>query len=278
MLRDNRAVFGRLILLAAVVSLLLTGLTVYTYYTGLTQATDEVAGQLPAGVFRTFVEVGALAISVVSGAASSSLTEAQQIFTALFYLLLWLVTVWLLRHLLSGNTVKLRDGLYNAAAPLISTCLVALAAVAQVLPFALIVALVAAVSSTGVAGGFLWLIFGVAVVALFAALTLYWLAGTVFAGVIVTLPGTYPWAALRSARQVVAGYRRDVVLRLLWLGLVASVVMFLAVAPVVLLDVVTGYRLSAFVVLASQLVGAALFVYGSAYVYMLYRGVIDERG
>ena len=277
MLRDNRAVFGRLVTLATIVSLLLTGVTTYTYYTGLTQATDEVAGQLSAGVFRTFVEVGALTISVTSGAASSSLTEAQQVFVTLFYLLLWLVTVWLLRHLLSGNAVKLRDGLYNAAAPLISTCLVALAAAVQVLPFALIVGLIAAISSTGAASGFLWLILGVAVVALFAALTLYWLAGTVFAGVIVTLPGTYPWAALRSARQVVAGYRRDVVLRLLWLGLLVSVAMFVAVVPVVLLDVASGYRLSLFVVLTSQLVGAALFVYGSAYVYMLYRGVIDER-
>lgn len=277
MLRDNRAVFGRLVTLATIVSLLLTGVTTYTYYTGLTQATDEVAGQLSAGVFRTFVEVGALTISVTSGAASSSLTEAQQVFVTLFYLLLWLMTVWLLRHLLSGNAVKLRDGLYNAAAPLISTCLVALAAAVQVLPFALIVGLIAAISSTGAASGFLWLILGVAVVALFAALTLYWLAGTVFAGVIVTLPGTYPWAALRSARQVVAGYRRDVVLRLLWLGLLVSVAMFVAVVPVVLLDVASGYRLSLFVVLTSQLVGAALFVYGSAYVYILYRGVIDER-
>ena len=277
MLRDNRAVFGRLVTLATIVSLLLTGVTTYTYYTGLTQATDEVAGQLSAGVFRTFVEVGALTISVTSGAASSSLTEAQQVFVTLFYLLLWLVTVWLLRHLLSGNAVKLRDGLYNAAAPLISTCLVALAAAVQVLPFALIVGLIAAISSTGAVSGFLWLILGVAVVALFAALTLYWLAGTVFAGVIVTLPGTYPWAALRSARQVVAGYRHDVVLRLLWLGLLVSVAMFLSVVPVVLLDVASGYRLSLFVVLTSQLVGAALFVYGSAYVYILYRGVIDER-
>ena len=110
------------------------------------------------------------------------------------------------------------------------------------------------------------------------ALTFYWLAGTVFAAVIVTLPGTYPWAALRSARQVIAGYRRGVVLRLLWLGFVVSFVMFIVLFPIVLLDAFTGYRLSGFVVVASQLLGVALFIYSAAYVYLLYRGVIDERG
>ena len=277
-LRENRSVFGRLIALAVVISLLMTGLTAYTYYTGLTQATDEVAGQLPEGGFRTFIEVGALTASVVSGAASNTLTETQQVFAGIFYLLLWLVTVWLLRHLMSGNAVKLRDGLYNAASPLVSTCLVVLAGVAQILPFALVVALVSSIASTGAVNGLFWVVLGVIVVVLFAALTLYWLAGTVFAAVIVTLPGTYPWSALRSARQVITGYRRSVVLRLLWLGFISLVAMVVAVLPVVLLDALSGYRFSPFVVLASQLAGATLFVYGSAYVYLLYRGVIDERG
>lgn len=276
-LRENRAVFLRLIALAAGISILLTGLTSYTYYTSLTQATDEVAGQLPQGGFRAAVEGGALTISVISGAASSMLTEAQQIFTGIFYLLLWLVTVWLLRHLLSGGTVKLRDGLYNAATPLVSTCLVVLAGIVQLLPFALVVALVAAISSTGAVSGLLWIVLGAVIIMLFAALTLYWLAGTVFAGVIVTLPGTYPWAALRSARQVIAGYRRQVVLRLLWLGFVTSVSMFVTVMPIVLLDILTGYRLSGLVVMLAQFAGVALFVYGGAYVYLLYRGVIDGR-
>lgn len=276
-LGTHRAVFLRLLALASLVSLLLTGLSSYVYYTGLTQATDEVAGQLPSGMYRTFVEAGALTISVVSGAASATLNEAQQIFLGLFHLLVWLVVVWLLRHLLSGGAVKLRDGLYGAAAPLISTCLVALAGIVQLLPLALIVALMSAIGSTGSASGALWVLLGLVVLVLFVALTVYWLAGTVFAAVIVTLPGTYPWAALRSAKQVIAGYRRGVVLRLLWLGFIMSLTMFIVVLPVVLLDVLTGYRLSGLVILVSQLTSVTLFIYAGAYVYLLYRGVIDER-
>jgi hypothetical protein len=276
-LRKERALFLRLVAFALVLSLLLTGANSYAYYDGLTHATDDVAGQLAAGGLRTLVETGALTVSVISGAASSTLTEVQQLLGGFFYLFIWLVTVWLLRHSLSGNTVKLRDGLYNAGSPLISSCLVVLAGIVQVLPFALIVSLMASVSSTGALSGFVWALVGLALVVVFAALTLYWVAGTVFAAVIVTLPGTYPWAALRSARDVVAGYRRSVVLRLLWLGVMLLAATLAVMVPTVLLDALTGYRLSALVILVLQLANVALFVYGSAYVYLLYRGVIDER-
>lgn len=276
-LRKDRTLFLRLVAFALALSLLLTGANSYAYYDGLTQATDDVAGQLSAGALRTLVETGALTISVISGAASSTLTEVQQLLGGGFYLLIWLVTVWLLRHRLSGNAVTLRDGLYNAGAPLISSCLVVLAGIVQVLPFALVVSLMASVSSTGALNGFVWALLGLVLVVVFAALTLYWLAGTVFAAVIVTLPGTYPWAALRSARDVVAGYRRLVVLRLLWLGIVLLTAMLAVMIPTVLLDALTGYQLSLLVILVLQLANVVLFVYGSAYVYLLYRGVIDER-
>ena len=273
----NRTVFLRLILLVWVALLLLTGLTQHSYYSGLTQSTDEVAGELAAGVERTSIEVGALFVSVISGAASGMFSESQQIFTGIVYLLVWLVVVWLLRHLLSGNAVKLRDGLYNASAPLVSTSLVILAGMLQLLPFALVVSLVATVAASGAVSGMLWTLVGILLVVLMGALTLFGIAGTVFAGVVVTLPGTYPWAALRTARKVAAGYRRRVILRLLWLGLVLFVAALVTMLPTILLDSLTGYSLSFLVTPMTQLVSISLFVYASAYVYLMYRGVIDER-
>lgn len=277
-LAGHRAVISRLILLALAVSLLLTGLSHYVYYDDLTHSTEEVAGQIPAGAYRTLVEVGALAASIISGAVGGTMTETQNMFVGLLYLLLWLVTVWLLRHLLSGNAVGVRDGLYSAAAPLVSTCVVVFAGIIQLLPVALTVLLVATIASTGTLSGIVWVVLGVVSIILFAALSLYWLSSTAFAAVIVTLPGTYPLAALRSARQVISGYRVRVILRLLWLGFLALVAMLAAVSLVVLLDAVTGYRISILVLLVSQLVNIAVFVYSCAYIYLLYRGVIDERG
>jgi hypothetical protein len=275
---ENGHVFGRLVLLAFVVLLLLLGTSQYTYYTDLTQSTDDVAGQLTDGAGRTAVEVAALFVSVTGGAGTASLTESQQIFTGFTYLVLWLVVVWLLRHLLSGNAVRVRDGLYNGTSPLVSTVLVALAGLVQLLPFALIVALVAAAASTGAVAGIGWGLLGLVLVVVFGALSLYWLAGTVFAAVVVTLPGTYPWAALKSAKQVIAGYRGKVILRLLWLLLVLSVMTLITILPAILLDAITGYNISVLVTFVTLFMNAVLFVYGSAYVYLLYREVIDDRG
>lgn len=275
---NNRGLFLKLALLGWTALLLITGVTQFTYYAGLTQSTNDVAGNMPAGPYRTVIEVIALSASIVSGTASSLLSEAQQIFTWLLYLMVWLVVVWLLRHRLSGSTVTLRDGLYSAMSPLISTCLVILAGLVQLIPFALVVALIGAVASSGAVGGVLWSLIGMVLVIAAAAATLYWLVGTIFAAVIVTLPGTYPWASLRSARQVITGYRKRIILRLLWLCLVLFVLTAAVIVPVVLLDALTGYHISPLVTLVSAFVSISAFMYGSSYVYLLYRGVIDERG
>lgn len=273
----HRSVFLRLLALASIVSLMLSAQATYTYYTDLVQVTKELAKQMPELTGSPVTKAVTLTVAVVNGASNSTLAGAQQLFLGMLHLLMWLIVVWLLRHLLSGNVVKLRDGLYSAAAPLISTCLVVLAGLVQLLPLALIVSLMVGIGSTGVASGFVWGLVALVVLVLFSALTIYWLAGTVFAAVIVTLPNTYPWAALRSARQVISGYRREVVLRLVWLGFLVCIAMFAVVMATVLLDVLTGYKISGLVVLVSQVMGVALFIYSSAYVYLLYRGVIDER-
>lgn len=276
-LAQNRHIFLRLILLAWVASLLVVGTAQVSYYSGLSQSTEEVTGQLADGAYKTAIEVGALFVSITSGAASGALTESQQIFTAAIYFFLWLLVVWLLRHVLSGNTVNVRDGLYNAASPIVSTMLVLLVALVQLLPFAFAVALFSAVISSGVVNGMWWALLGSLMVLLFGALSFYWLAGTLFAAIVVTIPGTYPWAALRSAHQLIAGHRGKVLLRLLWLGLVLFAAILVTMLPVIFFDALIGYKASLFVTLVFQLVSVALFVYGAAYVYLLYRGVIDER-
>lgn len=274
---QNRPVFLRLMLLAWVISLLVVGTAQHSYYYDLSQSTDEVTSQLADGAYKKAIEVGALFVSITSGAANSTLTESQQIFVGAIYLFLWLLVVWLLRHMLSGNTVNVRDALYNASSPVVSTMLVLLVALIQLLPFALVVALFAAVISGGVLSGVGWVLLGVALVLLVGALSLYWLAGTLFAAIVVTIPGTYPWAALRSARQLIAGHRGKVLLRLLWLGLVTFVATLAIMLPVILFDALIGYSASFFVTLVFQLVSVSLFVYGAAYIYLLYRGIIDER-
>jgi hypothetical protein len=38
----------------------------------------------------------------------------------------WLTTVWLLRNILAGHKIKLRDGIYGSGSPILPTFLVSL--------------------------------------------------------------------------------------------------------------------------------------------------------
>jgi len=274
-LLTHRGIFGRLLLLAVGVLVFIAGVNSYGVYSDLSQTTEDVSGQLSGGFFKTLVEVIALYLSVITGSLNGSVSEAQQIYIGLTYLMLWLVVVWLLRQQLVGSSVKLRDALYSAAAPLLTTVLVLLFGVLQLLPFALLVALIAALSGASILTGIFAIIGALISIAVFV-LTLYWLSATLFALNVATIPGTYPVVALRTAKELIAGYRMLVLRRVLWLGLVVLVAS-LVLVPFILFDALLGYALTLPVVLLITVWAVAMFIYSSSYLYLLYRGIIDER-
>lgn len=267
----------RLIALAWVVALLVFGLVYTAYYGDLSQSTDDVSGNLPGGVIKTGVEVMALTISLMSGAAGGQLTEGQQIFATLGYVLLWLVLVWLLRYVMNDTAVRIRDGIYSAAAPLISTLGLVVVALLQLVPLALLVSLFASISVSGVLTGVWWTLAFVVLTLLAAAGTLYWLVGTLIALVMVTIPGTYPMAALKSAKALVTGFRRHLVIAVAWLLAIVLIAQLVLLVPVILFDSVIGYKLPWLVASIYQLIVVASYVYAGIYVYVLYRRLIDAR-
>jgi len=54
--------------------------------------------------------------TAITGGLSSGLSEVQQVYAGILLLITWLTTIWLLRNVMAGQKVKLRDGLYNASA------------------------------------------------------------------------------------------------------------------------------------------------------------------
>lgn len=272
-----RGLFGRLLLLGWIVLVLVLGLSFQSEYAGLSQSTEEVTGQLAGGVLKTSVEVGALFLSMITGSLATNITASQQLYTGIVYLLLWLTMVWLLRHVMLGNPVRVRDGVYNSGSPIVSTLLVVSFAFVQLLPLGIVATLFAALVNNGILQGALWTTFGVVAILAMTAVSVYWLLSTLFAAVVVTIPGTYPWAAIKSARTLIVGYRKLVFTRVLWLAFLNILALLVVMVPVILLDALVGYKLSAFVVAIYQLVSVALFMYSSAYLYILYRKVIDAR-
>lgn len=277
----RRRLFGALALVYAVLSGLIVGIASQDIYTQLGDALKETGDDIFQGNFGEIGKASLLLAATISGGANSAPTEAQQIYGGIFVLLTWLTTVWLLRNILAGHTVRLRDGLYSAGAPIVATFLVSIVLLAQLLPLGLaFVGYSAAISSGLLSGGVAAMVFWV-VASLLSVLSLYWVTSTIIALVVVTLPGMYPMRALKTAGDLVIGRRLRILLRLLWMLLGVVVVWAVVMIPIIIFD--TWLKGVWPAVVAVPLIPLALLAMGSvttiwmaSYVYLLYRKVVDD--
>ena len=159
--------------------------------------------------------------------------------------------------------------------------MVVLVAIAQLIPFAISVAVVVGLSSVGLASEGFGAMLAYVFLAFSGVLTLYWLTSTFIAGVVVTLPGMYPGRALRAAGDLVIGRRLRITLRLLWM-LVALVLSWAIVAiPLVLLDSwIKGmwkpFQNVPLMPLVVALLSSASVIWSASYIYLLYRRIVDD--
>jgi hypothetical protein len=271
-------------LLAGVYALgviLLVGLASQEMFQIMAQTLRDTSSDIFTGGWGEVEKAGLLFASILNGGIDSGVTEAQQIYAILLFLLLWLSTVWLLRAQLAGRTPRLRDAIYSSSSPLVPTLLLALLFMIQLLPIALAaVAYSAAVSTGFLSDGVVVMVFFF-VAALLALLSLYWCTSTAIALVVVTLPGMYPWQALRTAGDLVVGRRLRILLRLLWLVVVIVLAWLLVMVPVVGLSawLQTSVSWTAFIPIvpvALLLLSSTTIIFSASYVYLLYRKVVDD--
>lgn len=280
-LKQHRATFLLLALAYAILTAVMVGVASQDTYTTLTDTLRQTGGEVFQGNVGEIGKAGLLFLTATTGGISQTPTEVQQVYAGLIALLTWLTTVWLLRNLLAGHKVKLRDGLYNASAPLLSTFLVALVLIVQLLPLAIaLIGYSAAVASGLLAGGVEAMLFWIAAGTL-GLLSLYWVTSTIIALVVVTLPGMYPWQALRTAGDLVVGRRARILLRILWMLLVATVTWLLIMVPIILLDTwLKGiWPATAWIpTIPVALLGLSslTIVWSASYVYLLYRKVVSD--
>jgi hypothetical protein len=277
----QRRLFGLLVLVYAILSGLVVGITSQDVYTQLGDALKTTSDDIFNGNLGEIGKAGLLLVATISGGANATPTEGQQIYGAIFVLLTWLTTVWLLRNILAGHAVRLRDGLYSAGAPIVATFFVGIILLVQLLPLGLaFVGYSAAVSSGLLSGGVAEMVFWT-VASLLAVLSLYWVTSTIIALVVVTLPGMYPMRALRTAGDLVIGRRLRILLRLLWMLLGIVVVWAVVMIPIIIFDTwlksvwsaVAGVPIIPLVLLA---MGSVTIVWAASYVYLLYRKVVDD--
>jgi hypothetical protein len=134
--------------------------------------------------------------------------------------------------------------------------------------------------STALKGGWLdggveSMAFAVAAI-LLSLLSLYFVVSSLIGLIVVTLPGTYPWQALRAARELVMNRRWAIVLRVFALVVQMLLLWGLVLIPVFLLDMWLRFDWLPLVPIVVQALVGLTLVYTSVYIYKLYRSLLPS--
>ncbi|HEV2412274.1 MAG TPA: hypothetical protein VGS28_00520 [Candidatus Saccharimonadales bacterium] len=182
-----------------------------------------------------------------------------------------LATIWAVRHIIAGHTVRIRDALYNGTVSFISTSMLLVVLFLQMLPITFGVYLYIEAKANHILTGGVTDMVMFLVTALLTILSLYWLASTLLALVAVTLPGVYPGSALKAARDLAAYRRWHIVMRIL------SYVVIMALVWVVVLAITVSNPLTVigagFMI---NLLRGFTMITAVVYIYKLYRSLVDE--
>ena len=275
----NWRIFLPLILFIVIMNIFLVGLMSEDTFVEFQNTLDETVGKN--GEIGNAAKAGLLLVSTITtGGLSQGMTEVQQVFAILLFLITWLVTIYLVRHLLAGHHPKLRDGLYNALTPLLSTLAVLIIVLLQCIPiFIVIITYSVAINTEFLSTPFYALIYFI-FAALMILLSSYLLSSTFLGLVAVTAPGLYPLVAIRSASNLVAGRRIKLLIRMLYLFFVLAVVWVVIMVPLILLDLWLKSSLDwlygiPFVSIELQLLTTFSTIYFAAYSYLFYRRMLD---
>ena len=276
----NWKLFLPLIIVAVVLNAVLVGIMSQDSYSQFQDALDQTSVELAGGDIGNVAKAGLLLISTLTtGGMSDETSDDSLIFMIIVFLILWLTTIFLVRHRLAGHKVKLRDGLYNAMTPLLSTFVVFAIAAIQCIPiFILIIAYSAAVQTDFLATPFYALVFFI-----FAVLMIltsgYLLSSSLIALIAVSAPGLYPIKAINAASDLMMGRRIKFILRLIALILVMVIFCIIIMLPLILFDfwmkTFEWTQGIPFVPICLNIVICFLIIYASTYLYLYYRWMLD---
>lgn len=281
-LKKNWKLFGGLILIIVVMNTLFVGLMSEDTYQTVQDSIDESSEVLGYGEVGRIAKSGLLLISTVAtGGLTKGMTEVQQVFAFLFGAITILVTIYYLRHLMAGNRPRIRDGLYNALTPLISTMMVLLLVFLHMLPIFIFTILYSTALATDFLSqplyAFLFWLLG----SLLILLSAYLLPGSILAICATTVPGIYPMQAVNATTDLIQGRRTKFIIRLFFALVFLAVIWVIVMVPLIWLDLVLkqnfefleGFPL---VPLLLQLMTTFTVVYLTSYTYLFYRRMLDD--
>ena len=283
-IRQNWKIFLPLIGLIVLLYILLVGLMAESTFVEFKKSVDATNKELVKGRLGNLGRAGLTLIGTVTTGGLTNMNDAQKIFAILLFLITWLVSIYLTRHLLAGHKPKMRDGLYNAMSPLVSTFFVALIIFVELIPIMLvIITYQAAVSTEFLKTPFYALVYFI-FASLMSLLSVYLTSSSVMGLIAVSAPGLYPLTAIETARNLIAGRRIRFLIRIIYLIFCIALNYIIVVLPAILLDILIkgafpwladiGIPFVPFVLLVTTVFS---FVFISIYAYLFYRQLLDYK-
>ena len=282
MVFKNWKLFLPLLIVAVLLNVVFVGIMSESNYAEFQEILDETSAEMSEGDVSSVAKAGLLLLSTITtGGLSGDSSEAAVVFGVLIFLIIWLTTIYLLRHVLAEHKVKFRDGLYNAMAPLVSSFLVFVVALIQCLPiFFLVIAFSAAVQTEFLTTPFYALVFFIFAV-LMVLLSGYLLSSSLIAFIAVSVPGMYPLRALQTASDLMMGRRIKFVLRLVALFLALLLVWVVVMLPLIMFDMwMKQFEWTAgipFVPVCLTIMTCFSAIYITTYLYLYYRWMLKSK-
>ncbi len=274
---SNKWLFTKFVLVYSLFSFLIVGLLSQDNFALLNKTVNQLGGNVIAGELSGLVQNIAIFTGVFSGAFSQNLTEAQQVYSGLLFLLGWLTIVWLLRQIMAGHkNIKLRDGLYSSGSPFVSTFLVLLVLLVQMVPLALALIAYGAAEGVDIFSDVLFTTLFWIVELLLFLISAYWVTSTVLALVVVTLPGMYPLKALKASSDLVIGRRLRILYRLAWLGLSIVAIWAVVILPCIFINQMSWFSRLPIVPIVALILTTCTVLWSSSYIYLLYRKLVSD--
>ena len=276
-----KKLFVGLIITMTVLSIIFVGMSSQDKFVSLSTLLSDYGKEATEGGYKELTKTLALAFGTVMSSLSVQSSEVEQLVSIIFSIIIWLTTVWLIRAQLSGRNPKLRDGLYNAGSPIVSTFLVGMILILQLAPAFIGYTVYNIAANTNALTNGVVAFLASAVLILLIILSVYLITSTIIALVVVALPGMYPWRAIAIAGDLVIGRRLRILLRITWLILVLAVSWLVIILPVLLFTswMQTTYEFTSRIPIAPIVLSLASttgVVFGCSYVYLLYRGIVND--
>ena len=233
---ENWKIFLPFLFIMVILMIAMVGLMSENTYTGIKDVIDETAAENGANI-GTFAKSAILLFSTVfTGGLSADATAGAGVVVALLFLIIWLVSIFVIRHKMAGNKISLRDALYNSLSPLLSTFVVFVVAVVQAIPIIILVIAYSAAVETHFLDTPFYAILFLVFAGLMLLLSSYLLSSTIIALIAVSAPGMYPLEALKLSSEVMAGRRIRFVFRMIALVIILIAIWFIVMMPLILFD------------------------------------------